>query len=201
MKSIFNCIAGKDELSEGYNSYGIHPWYMDDYKVDDQLTMLEDLLSQQELVAVGECGLDKLRGADFIFQKEIFEKQLILANRYKKPVIIHCVKAFQDVLEAKQRLHIEVPMIIHGFNKGPETASMLLHAGFYFSFGGELLNRTSATRYVIRQIPSRNLFFETDDRSGSVVDIYREASSLLGVPVDALKEKVFKNFTGTFQPE
>lgn len=126
---------GDFSLREGcLYSVGIHPWWtaqkMDAYYYGLQLWSMHP-----QVVAIGECGLDKLRGGSLDFQEEVFLRHLRLANELNKPVIIHCVRAFDRLL----RLHREVsPLrerIVHGFRGKPALAQQLLAAGFYLSFG------------------------------------------------------------------
>lgn len=100
-----------------YYSIGIHPWYIKENEIDLELKIIEEKLHTQNCLAIGECGLDKRIEIPLEQQITVFEKQLALAEKYKKPVVIHCVAAFQEVTAIKKKLKISVPMIIHGFQK------------------------------------------------------------------------------------
>lgn len=98
-----------------FYSIGIHPWYINESRVEADLKIIEEKLQTENCLALGECGLDKRIEISIEIQKQVFEKQLKLAIKYKKAVILHCVSAYQEIIEIKSRLQVEVPMIIHGF--------------------------------------------------------------------------------------
>ncbi len=128
---------GEYPLAEGrLYSVGIHPWWTAD---EEQLSALfeglERWLSLPSTVALGECGLDRLRGADLSVQEEVFVKQVILAEERGLPLIIHCVKAFDALLRLRKQLRPNTLWTVHGFRGGPELAQQLLDAGFDLSFG------------------------------------------------------------------
>ena len=116
-------------------SIGIHPWYIAENRIDSDLQIIESKLQDQNCKAIGECGLDKRIEISMALQQMVFEKQLALAEKYQKPVIIHCVGAFQEVIAIKKKMNISVPLIIHGFSKNIEMANQLVKNGFYLSFG------------------------------------------------------------------
>ena len=122
-----------------FYSIGIHPWYIDENRLEKDLEIIETKLQEKNCLALGECGLDKRIEIPLDLQKSVFEKQLILAEKHQKSVVIHCVATFQEVIEIKKILNISVPMIIHGFSKNEQVAKQLIDAGFYISFGKYLL--------------------------------------------------------------
>ena len=131
--SIYNLIVGKNNSTSGFFSAGIHPWYINESKT--QFEELLVLVKNQKCLAIGECGLDKLCSSPFGQQMEVFKKQIELAEKLQKPLIIHCVKAFDELLKIKKSSKTGVPWVIHGFNQKNEMAKQLLAQGFYFSFG------------------------------------------------------------------
>lgn len=117
-------------------SAGIHPW---DTAERDELeglfVGLEALMKQTAVVAIGECGLDRLRGADLDLQADVLRRHLALAEQYSRPVILHCVRAFDLLLKIKKAQRVTVPLIVHGFRGHAALARQLLNAGFDLSFG------------------------------------------------------------------
>ena len=103
-----------------YYSIGIHPLYIDENRLESDFQILEQKLELPECLALGECGLDKRAETSFEVQQSVFERQLAFAEKHRKPVVIHCVAAFQELIEIKKKLKISVPMIIHGFSKKVE---------------------------------------------------------------------------------
>jgi TatD DNase family protein len=192
---LFNNRFGfdKDIFLEKYFSVGIHPW---DADLKFSKIEFEKLLSHQNCMAIGECGLDKVNGPELSLQKKVFEYQLNLAVKYQKPVIIHCVKAFDELIEACQPFQTQLPLIIHGFNKSQQLAKLLIDKGFYLSFGDSVFKKNE---FNFSSIPLEKLFFETDnDATLLIKDIYKTAAHYFKISENDLKEKIYSNFTTLF---
>lgn len=121
----------------GLYAVGIHPWWtaQPDFDLEHHLQALEEWLQMPEIVQLGECGIDRMRGADIETQQRIFEAQIALSERYKKPMTIHCVRAFDVLLAIRKRLRPTQQWTVHGFRGNPTLAKQLLEAGFNLSFG------------------------------------------------------------------
>ena len=121
----------------GRYAAGIHPWWtgQTDFEPVRYLTNLRQLLQFPEMVQLGECGLDRLKGAPLETQLDIFRQQIALSEETQKPVTIHCVKAFDLLLAEKKQLRPTQQWTIHGFRGKPALALQLLDAGFDLSFG------------------------------------------------------------------
>ena len=171
-------------------SIGIHPWYIKPDKVPFELQLLRQTLSQQNCFALGECGLDKRIAIDFETQINIFEQQLHLAQEFQKPVILHCVAAFEEIIKLKNKLKITVPMIIHGYSKNQILAKRLLDQGFFLSFGKNLIQNPKLA-IVFKDIPMGRFFLETDNSNISIQEIYAKAIAIKG-DFD-IKNAVFSN--------
>ena len=111
----------------------------------------------EECLALGECGLDKRIEVPMTFQIDVFEKQIALAEKYQKPLILHLVGAIDELIEIKNRLKISVPIIIHGYSKNKQVAKQLIANGFYLSFGKYLL-RNSEMESVFKYVPNERFF-------------------------------------------
>ncbi len=179
-------------------SVGIHPWHIDIANTKQQLEKLETLLESKKALAIGECGLDKLIDVPIQLQETIFKEQLRLAEKHKKTIIIHCVRAFDDLLRIRKEMKLTVPMIVHGFNNNKEIALQLLKSGCYFSFGKALLIKDSNASQVISIIPSDRLFLETDDADTTIENIYSAASNILNLETETLKKIISANFKNVF---
>lgn len=188
------------ELAEKSNfySYGLHPWHLQKDEVDWQLEQLARISREKNCLAIGECGLDKLSTVDFELQVKVFEEQIRLANDIHKPLIIHCVKAFNELINCLNLNDNQVPVIIHGFNNNENIAKMLNDQGYCFSFGKALLSFDSNASKVIRKTHRKQLFLETDDSDLSIKYVYKKAAELLGVEEDILKEQIKSNFESLF---
>lgn len=174
-----------------YYSIGIHPWYINLDNLENDLGIIDDKLQLKNCLALGECGLDKRIDILMETQLEVFEKQLVLAKKHKKPVILHCVSAYQEVIEVKKRLQIETSMIIHGFSKNWQVAKSLLDNGFYLSFGKYLL-RNPELSSVFEQVPNDRFFLETDTVEESITEVYKKASSIKKINIEKQVEENFK---------
>jgi TatD DNase family protein len=180
-----------------YYSLGIHPWHILEERIDIYLQIIESKVNLQSCLAVGECGLDKRIEIPFDLQMSVLEKQLLLAEKHQKPVIIHCVAAFQELIAIKKRLNIQIPMVIHGFSKSSETAQQLLNNGFYLSFGKYLL-RNPELEQVFIGVPNDRIFLETDTVAEDITAVYDLAAKYLNCQTVELQEQIVKNFKTVF---
>ncbi len=166
-------------------SYGIHPWYI--YNAKEQIDRLRVLAYGPRVVAIGEAGLDPLAESPVNLQKEVFLAQANLAEETHKPLIIHCVKAWGDLIACKKAVKPEVPWIIHGFRGNSELASQLVRLGFYLSFG----DRFNPSALCVAWPDS--LFLETDDKSIDIREVYRNVAEALDIPEEKLRIQIAKN--------
>jgi TatD DNase family protein len=182
-----------------FYSYGLHPWHLQKEDLPWQLDNLRRVSGEKKCLAIGECGLDKVCAVDFDLQTEVFEEQIRLANTIQKPLIIHCVKAFNELINCLNMNDNKVPVIIHGFNNNENIAKTLSDHGYSFSFGKALLSYDSNASKVIRKTGRKHLFLETDDSDVSIKYVYKKASELLGIDEEILKEQIKANFENLFQ--
>jgi len=180
-------------------SMGIHPWYINQESIEKELSLLALNARNSNVIAIGECGLDKLSSVDFDLQKDIFIAQVKIAEDLNKPLIIHCVKAFDDLIRIKKEIKISVPIIIHGYNNNEQILEQLIKNDFYISLGKALLVDNSNASTVISKIPIEKLFFETDDADVSIKSIFERASVLLMLNKEELKKKIDDNFKNVFK--
>ncbi|MBR1475605.1 MAG: TatD family hydrolase [Muribaculaceae bacterium] len=161
-------------------SVGIHPWHTQDVS-NDTLQLLEQYARHPQVVAIGETGMDTLRGAPLDRQTELFEHHLQLAGRLGKPVVIHCVRTSQQVLAACRRLGVTVPRAIHGMRSNERVARPLIDAGFYLSFG-PLFNPAT-----VLATPRDRLLIETDDSGQSIAQVAAAIAPTLGLTAPSLQ--------------
>ena len=181
-----------------FYSIGIHPWYIVADRIDADLKIIEEKLQTENCLAIGECGLDKRIEIPLEQQFMVFKKQLTLAEKYKKPVVIHCVAAFQEVIELKKKMKISVPMIIHGFSKNSQLANQLIAAGFYISFGKYLM-RNPELKTVFLQIPNDRFLLETDTIEENIQQVYDLAAEYKKITVKELQGIISGNFENIFK--
>ena len=120
-------------------SVGIHPAYIKTSSIEEELEIIRENLSNKNCLAIGEIGLDKLCETDFELQIDVFERQLQLASEYRFPVIIHSVRAYQEILHIRKKLKLTIPFIFHGFNKNEQILNQIIAQNCYASFGKNLL--------------------------------------------------------------
>lgn len=185
-----------DETILNY-SVGIHPWYIDENRLITDLQIIEEKLKLSECLALGECGLDKRIEVSMALQIEVFEKQIALAQKYQKPLVLHLVAAFDELIEIKKRLKISVPIVIHGFSKSEQLAKQLIDNGFYLSFGKYLL-RNKEMETVFKSIPNDKFFLETDTIEETLEEVYQKAALCKTISVEELQEMVEKNWEKVF---
>ncbi len=178
-------------------SIGIHPWYIDVNRLENDLEIIKKKLQLSECLALGECGLDKRIDIPLSVQITVFKKQLKLVQHTNKPIILHCVAAFDEVIAIKKEMKIENPMIIHGFSKNEQVALSLLKNGFYLSFGKYLLRNPDLEK-VVNFAPENQILLETDTIEETIYEVYEKAASIKGFSVQEMKTMVFTNFSKIF---
>ena len=181
-----------------FASVGLHPWFLTKENSEKDLLTLTELIENQNIIAIGECGLDKLKGDNLEIQKTYFAAQIRLAESVQKPVIIHCVRAFNEVIALKKKLKPTVPMIVHGFNKNETILKELLKNGFYISIGAAILRGGIFSKSLI-QMPMERLFFETDDKDMDVQQVYEAYSETANIDLSNLKSMIYENLERTFR--
>lgn len=177
---------------KNYFSAGIHPWYIDS-TIEEKIKILKQIASNPSILAIGETGLDKLCPIDFDLQKEVFNSHISIAKEVKKPLIIHCVKAYNEIQQVLKETQTNVPVIFHGFKGKPQLAKELTKAGFYLSFGN-FFNKES-----VETTPFNYIFLETDDKDVGIEEIYKLVAEVKSTSVEELIEKTNENFEECFK--
>lgn len=169
---------------------GVHPWYADRESVASILPQLETAQ------AVGETGLDALRGPDHEIQLTRLREQLALARRRGLPVVLHCVRTFEELMDEVARCEPRA-VIFHGFIGSPEQARQALAKGYCLSFG-ERTFASPKTLAALRGTPLSQLFLETDDSPVPIAEIYARAAEAKGVPEEVLQRAILDNYKRIF---
>jgi TatD DNase family protein len=194
---LVNQYPWEFDCSIPYFSIGIHPWYINKERLESDLKTIEDKLKLEECLALGECGLDKRIEVPMTFQIDVFEKQIALAEKYQKPLILHLVGAIDELIEIKNRLNISVPIIIHGYSKNKQVAKQLIANGLYLSFGKYLL-RNPEMESVFKYVPDDKIFLETDTISESLEEVYIFAAKCKNISLEEMKKIVWNNYQSIF---
>ena len=174
---------------DNYFSAGIHPDAVaDDF--EEKLNWLREISAHKNCVAIGECGLDGLIDVDGKLQQKAFLAQIEIANSLQKPLIIHCVKRFSQLLQFRKI--VKVPMIVHGFNKRKTIGDDLLKNDFYLSFGKSVLYNVNLQEFL-KEFPLDRLFLETDSADFQIVELYQKVASLKNIEPEELLKIVKQN--------
>ncbi len=191
-------IAGADAGNVPVSA-GIHPWYIQNNSSDDeQLETLAEAVKKSGIIAVGEAGLDRATDLPADIQEKIFVAQALIAAGSGKPVIIHCVRAYPDIIRLRKRFVDAPPWIVHGFGGNRQEALHLLRHDIYISLGAALINETRKIREAVMEIPPGRVFFETDEADTEVEDIYSYYSRFRGIDRERLREQVWNNYKNVF---
>jgi TatD DNase family protein len=189
--AIVNCRPDDFAPQPGqWYSLGIHPWHI------GTLTSVPDrvrrLLEHPQVLAVGEAGIDKLMQTPLSVQMELFEQQARLAEQLGKPLIIHAVRAADELLRLKRQLTPRVAWIVHGFRGKPALAEQLLRHGFCLSFGEHYQAE------ALRITPIDALFVETDESEVPIGVLYERAAAVRGESPESFRAVVEGNIARIF---
>jgi TatD DNase family protein len=172
-------------------SLGLHPWFIHNSSWQN----LVDLAKLPNVVAIGECGLDRNIDLPLDIQTSIFKKHIELSETLQKPLVIHCVRAFSELIALKKSTKSTVSWIIHGFHKKEEVFQQLFKHDFYFSFGAAILSDRSPILNAIATIPNGRFLLETDDRHDiSIEQIYDRAAALRHVSLETLQTQLAETY-------
>ena len=173
---------------------GIHPWQLTAAMPPEETWhLLEEAVRHPQVLAVGEAGVDKLAAAPLPLQESVFERQALLAEETDKPLVIHLVKAVDELLRVRKRLLPRVPWVVHGFRGKAALAQELLHHGFYLSFGEKYQEG------ALNAVPLSRLFLETDESLESISRLYVRAAAVRQLSVEELVTAVRDNVYRVFR--
>ena len=169
---------------------GIHPWHA----LTGEVAEVERLAPEAD--AIGEIGLDYACVVPHEAQMAVFKAQLALAEQLGKPVVLHCVRAFEDVMKVVDNYHLKA-VIFHGFIGSVEQAQRAINQGYYLSFG-ERTFRSPKSIEAMRSTPLSHLFVETDESTTPIEEIYAKIATLRGIKVEELLLATEENFGRIF---
>ena len=189
---VYNLYV-EEEICANF-SIGIHPWNASEgLKI---LPFIENYVQKKECVAIGETGLDRIQGPDLAVQEWLFRKHIELSETYQLPVIVHCVRCWNELKMIHRELNPTQYWVYHGISKA-NLINEILHEGFILSIGANVLTNEKL-QAAIKQIPFDQLLLETDDSLVPIENIYHKIAELKGIPVSALQEKIASTFKRIF---
>lgn len=168
---------------------GIHPWHAGGQSIDIEAMKQADM--------IGEIGLDYAVQADRGAQQRVFEEQLFIAGQLRKPVVVHCVKAFEPTMEILARYDLQ-GVVFHGFIGSPQQAAAAAAKGYYLSFGLRTFLSPKSMR-ALCEVPADRIFCETDDDPISIAEIYRQVAELRGTSIERLARQIINNYEKLFE--
>lgn len=196
---IENCIP-KNTPPSGFFSVGIHPLFIaENWEAD--FKWVEEKSQLENCKALGECGLDKNAPFDFSLQEMIFQRHISLSERIGKPLIIHCVKSFSEIISLKKKFSPKQTWLIHGFRKKESLAQMLIQNGVKLSFGAALL-RSESLQNTVKNLRLSDFFLETDNNTHTrIEEIYQKTAQIRGISVQSLQQEMLQNFQALLHPK
>ncbi len=191
--TVYNLLLHeKTGIPKHFYSAGLHPWHADKLSKVELSRVLDLHGTSSNFVAFGETGLDKVCKVPIQIQQDVFELQLNKAAILSKPVIVHCVKAWEEMLEITNHYH--VPMILHGYNGSDQLTVNLVKRGFFFSIGSMILNPNSRIGHAIQHIPLSSILCETDESDQPIQSVYEAVCGYLKMKETDFRRTVIENF-------
>ena len=166
-------------------SVGLHPWDVtgDDEKI---LQSIGEMAQNPQVLAIGECGFDTLKGPAHDLQEQAFIRQVEISERVRKPMILHVVRDFDSVIRLRKQLKPTQSWLIHGFRGGPQQADQLHTHGIQVSLG------LKANPQTLQQIPSDRLILETDGLC-PIIQVIQTAATARNQSVVTVENQIINN--------
>jgi TatD DNase family protein len=178
-------------------SIGIHPWFLDETNISPLLSLVKEMAADNAIIAIGEAGFDKLRGPSPEIQRKAFEEQAKIAEEVRKPLFIHCVRSWDELLQSHKTIKPLMPWIVHGFRGKKELARQLISRNMYLSFWFDFVIRPESSE-LIKGLPSDRIFLETDGSDVDIREIYRKVAADIDITIEELKSIILRNFSKVF---
>ncbi|MBP1612850.1 MAG: TatD-related DNase [Bacteroidetes bacterium] len=175
-----------------YCSVGIHPWHLTTDNFQEKWDWLVLATHYPNVLAIGEAGLDKAIDVPFDLQMDAFKRQIELSEVMELPLIIHCVRAANEIVELKKKVQPHMPWIIHGFRGKKEQALQYIRHGIFLSFGEKYQEE------ALRAVPVDRLFLETDESAIEINLLYEQAATTRSLSVESLTMQIQQNINEVF---
>ena len=199
-----------NQFNKLYAAYGLHPCYA--HQPAD-INALENWLSNNESVAIGECGLDYfISNANIEQQTYFFKAQLSLAQTFDLPVIIHARRAVDDVIKNINKFK-KLCGVVHSFVGSEQQANQLINKGFLLGFGGTITYpRANRLRKLIQTLPLESILLETDapdqplcgkqgqrNEPAFLIHILNTVAQLRQTDPETIKQTIYQNTLQLFK--
>lgn len=166
-----------------YYSVGIHPWDSNDVD-DNTLQLLTQIVHHNQVVAIGETGIDRLRGAYVEQQKKLLILHITLSEQVKKPLILHVVRGIDTILSLYNQYRPQQRWIVHGYRGNETTARQLLDKGIELSYGEKF------NPQAIIATPLEKLWIESDNSNCSIDLIYNHIAHIKNIDTESLEKSI-----------
>lgn len=176
---------------------GIHPWFLTELNHKELIAYVAEKSTDPMIIAIGEAGFDKIKGPSMDLQRKVFEEQAAISEEAGKPLVVHCVRAWDELLGEHRRLRPKQPWMVHGFRGKTDLAKQLITKGMYISFWFDYIIKPESSG-LVRSLPGDRIFLETDGADIDIRDIYYKVSLDLGMPINELKIRIWNNFKDFF---
>lgn len=191
-------INSNNIIDPGYFSFGI---MCDGIQNINPINIEKEnhgIINHKNCIAIGEIGLDKTISIDLDKQKELFIKQIVISEKYEFPIILHCVKSWNEISVIRKEIKPKQPWVFHGFRK-TNLVSSVLQSGVLISIGTAIL-WDNKLQNCIKNIPLDKLFLETDDDTNySIEDVYRKVAMIKNISLHSLEKQILSNTKNTFR--
>ncbi len=176
-------------------SVGLHPWHIQSVNSTQLTDILIEQATLRNVLAIGEIGLDKAIEIPMADQVKVFEVQFQVARALQKPVILHTVRAYNEMIPYLKKT--KVPFIFHGFNGNAQQAKELIKNGAVLSFGKGLWQ--DKVSEALLNCPADSFLLETDAAPITIDKIYKEAARIRTVELEQIKLELFNTFARLFK--
>lgn len=191
--------------------YGISPNDIEDFS-ETNLEIIEKIAKEQKVVAIGEIGLDYYwNNENKIIQKELFIRQIEIANRLDLPIVIHTREATLDTIQILKENPVNKKGIFHCCPLNQELIREGLQLGFYISFSGNITFKNAKSQDVVSLVPLEKILIETDspylspepyrgkrNDSAKVKLVAEKIAEIKGISVEKVAEITYKNANRIF---
>jgi TatD DNase family protein len=200
---LVNVFPGEEAVLShpGLFSAGLHPWHITAENRQQAMDRVRESAQLEQVIAIGETGLDKTVAVPLELQEQVFSAHIRLAVALRKPLIIHCVQAYSEMLAFRKKSDLSLPWIFHWFNSGEQTARELIRKNCYLSYGVSLFRPGSKAFRAFPALPASNLFMETDDAGYSLKEVYEKAAAMRDISLESWIQTMKDNFRQCFGRE
>lgn len=203
------------EIANSYDfifaTCGISPNDVEDFSMEN-LEKIEEIGKNKKIVAIGEIGLDYYWNKENKEkQKDLFIKQIEIANRLNKPIVIHTRDAYIDTIEILKKHQVNKKGIFHCCPLNQELIKEGLKLGFYISFSGNITFKNAKSEPAVALVPMEKMLIETDSpyltpepfrgkrNNPAMVKLVAErVSQIKGIPLEDVTKITYKNANEIF---